>query len=132
MPLPDNCVDVIFHEDFLEHLDQKEQVIFLAETFRVLKPGSVHRVNTPDLIASMKTHSDFKKGRIGTYTDEWDKHTHKNVVTPSYLTEIAKMIGYNKVLLNSRNASVSKEVPKEYRPGADRAENGNVFADLIK
>ncbi|MEI7513688.1 MAG: methyltransferase domain-containing protein, partial [bacterium] len=48
LPLPDNSVDVIFHEDFIEHLDQRGQIIFLAETYRTLKPGSVHRVNTPD------------------------------------------------------------------------------------
>ncbi|NMB57361.1 class I SAM-dependent methyltransferase [Candidatus Beckwithbacteria bacterium] len=36
-PLKDNSVDLIFHEDFIEHLNQKEQVIFLAETYRILK-----------------------------------------------------------------------------------------------
>lgn len=54
LPLPDRSVDVIFHEDFLEHLDQRSQMVFLAETLRVLKHGGIHRVNTPDLKASMR------------------------------------------------------------------------------
>ncbi|GAG64602.1 unnamed protein product, partial [marine sediment metagenome] len=62
LPFPDNSVDVIFHEDFLEHLSQRDQVLFLAETLRILKKGGVHRVNTPDLPSSMHDHSDFSKG----------------------------------------------------------------------
>ena len=50
LPLPDNSVDAIFHEDFSEHLDQKEQILFLAEALRVLKHGLVHRINTPRFI----------------------------------------------------------------------------------
>jgi predicted SAM-dependent methyltransferase len=132
LPLPDESVDLIFHEDFLEHLDQKEQIIFLAETFRVMKKGSVHRINTPDLLTSMSEHSDFKKGKTGVYVGEWDKHIHKNLLTNNYLTEISKIIGYSNTMINSRNNSLSKEIPKEYRPGTDRTENGNIFADLIK
>lgn len=132
LPLPDNSVDLIFHEDFLEHLNQKGQIIFLAETFRVLKPGSTHRINTPNLLTSMREHSDFKKGNSGVYVSEWDRHGHKNLLTPTYLDEIAQMIGYSKILFNSRNNSISKEIPKEYRPGNDRTEEGNIFADLIK
>ncbi len=50
LPLPDDSVDVIFHEDFMEHLNQRDQIVFLAETLRVLRPGGVHRVNTPNLL----------------------------------------------------------------------------------
>ena len=48
-PIPANCVDFIFHEDFIEHISQKQQICFLAETLRVLKGGCWHRVNTPCL-----------------------------------------------------------------------------------
>lgn len=132
LPLPDNSVDLIFHEDFIEHLDQKEQIIFLTETFRVLKPGSIQRINTPNLLISMKERSNFKKGYPGIYTDEWNKHGHKNLLTPNYLKEISQLIGYSRILFNSRNNSLSKEVPAEYRPSDDRLENENIFADLIK
>ena len=65
LPLPDNSARVIFNEDFIEHLDQRQQVLFLAETLRVLKPGGVHRINTPDLLTSMRRHSDFSRGFAG-------------------------------------------------------------------
>src|SRR3989344_2185566 len=71
LPLPDNSVEVIFHEDFLEHLNQRDTVLFLAETYRVLKPGGVHRINTPELLSSMSRHSDFKKGSAGTIVFEF-------------------------------------------------------------
>ncbi|MEI6296587.1 MAG: methyltransferase domain-containing protein [bacterium] len=132
LPFSDNSIDVIFHEDFIEHLDQKEQIIFLSETFRVLKRNSIHRINTPNLLYSMRKNSNFNKGKEGVYVEEWDKHIHKNLLTPNYLNEIAKMIGYSNIIFNSRNKSLSKEIPKEYRPGKDRTEEGNIFADLIK
>jgi len=60
LPLADNSVDVIFHEDFLEHLSQRDQILFLAETLRVLKPSGIHHVNTPNLLSSMKANSTFR------------------------------------------------------------------------
>jgi hypothetical protein len=133
LPIPSNSVDVIFHEDFIEHLDQREQVLFLAETFRVLKVGGIHRVNTPDLVASMKQSSQFVKGSAGVYVEEWDRHRHKNVLTKSMLQELALIVGYSSVEFTRRNASNSAYLPLEYRPDPnDRPENGNLFADLMK
>lgn len=133
LPFADNSVDVIFHEDFIEHIDQKSQVILLAEAWRVLKKGGVHRVNTPNLISSMRDYSDFTKGIKGVYIGEWETHEHLNVLTPCLLQELALMVGYSKVLFNGRNQSLSPLVPLEYRPDPnDRPENGNIFADLVK
>lgn len=133
LPFPDNSVDVIFHEDFLEHIPQRDQIAFLSESLRVLKKGGIHRVNTPNLTASMRDHSDFSKGMHGVYFAEWDKHKHINVLTPFSLKEMALMVGYSEVIFNERDASVSKLVPSEYRPAGDRPESdGNIFADLIK
>lgn len=133
LSLDDNTVDVVFHEDFIEHLDQRTQIIFLAETLRVLKPGGVHRVNTPELKASMLKNSYFNLGAVGVYQDEWCKHGHKNVLTYDVLAEIAKMVGYREVHFTKRNESSSTLIPREYRPDLnDRDEDGNIFADLVK
>lgn len=133
LPLPNNSVDVVFHEDFLEHINQRDQVVFLAEVLRVLKPGGIHRINTPNLIASMRDHSDFSKGFSGVYVEEWNGHGHYSLMTPQSLTELATMVGYSKVICNAKNKSTSPMVPSEYRPDPhDRPEDGNVFADLIK
>ena len=135
IPLPNNSVDLIFHEDFFEHLTEKQQVIFLAETYRVMKPGAVHRINTPNLLASMRDNSDFNKGKAGVFTGEWDWWHHYNVITPVILAEMAKIVGYSKIDFNSKNKSiVANQLPLEYRPaGKDRpAADSNVFGDLIK
>jgi predicted SAM-dependent methyltransferase len=133
LPLPDGCAEVIFHEDFLEHLTQRDAVGFLAETHRVLADGGVHRVNSPNLASSMRDHSDFTRGLTGTYTDEWDQWHHHNIFTPRYLEEVATMVGYGKVQFNERNGSISPLVVTELRPTpGNRPEDGNIFADLIR
>ena len=101
LPLPDNSVDIIFHEDFFEHLTQKEQVVFLAETLRVMKKGAVHRINTPNLLASMRDNSTFSKGREGVFTNEWDSWHHYNVISPAILADMARMVGYSDIKFNS-------------------------------
>lgn len=133
LPLPDESVDLVFHEDLIEHLTEKEQIAFLAEMRRVMKKGAVHRVNTPNLFVSMRDRSDMRNGFAGIYFDEWDTHGHKNVLTPKILEELALMTGYTKVIFTGRDGSTAKDVPPEYRPDpADRPEEGNIFADLIK
>jgi len=135
LPLPDESADLVFHEDFFEHLTQKEQVVFLAETLRVMKKGAVHRINTPNLLASMRDGSDFSKGRNGVHVGEWDNWHHYNVVSPAILADMAQMVGYSRVTFNSKNHSIAaKWLPAEYRPDEkDRpAADSNVFADLIK
>lgn len=80
----------------------------------------------------MRDNSDFSKGFSGVYFGEWDKNRHKNLLTPSSLQELALMVGYSKVIFNSRDKSISKLIPKEYRPDLSRPVDGNIFADLIK
>ena len=132
-PIPDNCVDYIFHEDFIEHINQKQQVCFLAECLRVMKPGSWHRVNTPCLAESMRRHSHFELGSRGVYTGEWTKWGHVSVFTRQSLSEMARMVGYRDIAFNQRNQGVSPHKFTDCRPGPDRDEIfGNIFADLLK
>lgn len=133
-PIPDECVDFIFHEDFIEHITQKQQIRFLAETLRVLKGGCWHRVSTPCLNASMTRHSHFQDGMDGVYSGEWDNWQHVNLFTRHSLEEVAKMVGYRDVVLNGKNQSVSPHrMNRELRPGEDRDPVfGNIFADLFK
>jgi len=51
IPLRDASLDYIHSEDFLEHIDLAAGKQFLAEAFRVLRPGGVMRLLTPDLRA---------------------------------------------------------------------------------
>jgi predicted SAM-dependent methyltransferase len=132
LPLPDNSVDFVFHEDMFEHLNQCQQYQMLAEIWRVLVPGRYHRINCPNISYIMKTESDFTKGRDGVY-DEWAAWHHVNVPTKASLEEQAKIVGYKQVHFNGKNQTVSGVVFRERRPGGqyDQVEY-NIFADLEK
>ena len=132
LPLPDNSVDAVFHEDFIEHLNQRDQIILLAEILRVLKPDGVHRVNTPNLLKTMRDQSNFLLGQRGVYAAEWNNHIHLNILTQDSLKELALMVGYSQVIFNNKNQSISPLMPPEYRPCGKRPADGNIFADLIK
>ena len=51
IPVRTETVDFIHSEDFLEHIELEDAKRFLGECFRVLKPGGVMRLLTPDLRA---------------------------------------------------------------------------------
>lgn len=130
--LPDNCVDYVFDEDFIEHVSQLQQIQYLAECRRVLKPGCYHRVNTPNLIAAMRRHSDFSRGFSGVYTGE-KRWGHESMFTPWYLKEMAEMVGYREVVFTTRDRGVSRYAQYDHRPAKDRDEIvGNIYADLMK
>ena len=132
-PIPDNSVDYVFDEDFIEHVPQKNQFCFLAETLRVLKPGCWHRVSTPCLHATMKRHSQFATGMRGVYTGEWDIWDHIALFTRNSLEETARIVGYREVLFNGKYQGVSPHRALDTRPGDDRDQLlGNIFADLLK
>jgi hypothetical protein len=133
LPIPDNSVDFVFHQDMFEHLSQMQQFLLLSEVWRVLKPECFHRINAPCLADSMRTHSNFTKGYKGVYKDEWEKWGHVNLHTATTLNEISRIVGYSDVQFNSKNGSVSGVEFVESRPGKDRnSVTGNVFADLMK
>ena len=130
--LPDDSVDYIFDEDFIEHIEQLAQIQFLAETLRVLKPGCYHRVNTPNLIEAMKIHSTFKDGFAGVYTGElqWG---HIAIFSPASLKEMAELVGYGEVVFTAKSRGVSPYAQYDARPALDRDEiTGNIYADLRK
>lgn len=49
LPFPDNSVNFIFNEHFIEHLTVDEGKAAVRDFIRVLKPGGVLRMATPDL-----------------------------------------------------------------------------------
>jgi len=132
-PIPDSSVDYIYSEDFIEHVPQRSQVGFLAEAFRVLKPGCYNRVSTPCLAESMKANSDFSKGFTGVYFGEFDRWAHVALFTKGLFTDLAQAIGYTKVIFNDKGRGLSPYAVQDRRPGEDRTwKNANIFADLMK
>jgi len=49
IPLPDSSCDVVYHAAVLEHMHRSGAEAFMAECFRVTKPGGIVRIAVPDL-----------------------------------------------------------------------------------
>ncbi len=49
LPYKDNSVDFIYNEHFIEHLTVEEGQTLITDAMRVLKPGGVLRIATPNL-----------------------------------------------------------------------------------
>jgi SAM-dependent methyltransferase len=49
VPFPDRSFDVVYHSNFLEHLDRAAAPDFLRECLRVLRPDGLLRMVVPDL-----------------------------------------------------------------------------------
>jgi predicted SAM-dependent methyltransferase len=49
IPRKDNSFDLVYHSHVLEHFPKAEAPKFIAECYRVLKPGGVIRIAIPDL-----------------------------------------------------------------------------------
>jgi hypothetical protein len=132
-PIATSSVDYIYHEDFIEHIPQKNQFLVLAEALRVLKPGGIHRINTPCLVQSMRAHSDFASGFAGVYLSEWDQWGHVALLSRASLEEMALLVGYRRVSLPAKSKNMSPFASADSRPHADRDQVlGNIFADLLK
>ena len=130
--IPSSSVDYVFHEDFIEHINQLQQFQFLSEALRVMKPGSWHRVNTPNLITAMKYNSHFEDGFRGVYTGEL-RWGHVSLFSPSHLAEVATIVGYREVVFTTKHGGVSPFAEPDRRPADDRDDIlGNIYADLLK
>lgn len=73
-PLPEESesVDYIFTEHFIEHLSREDGVRLLRECYRVLKPGGVIRVVTPDLHMIMVWYTNRK---LDVFAPTWEPKT---------------------------------------------------------
>jgi predicted SAM-dependent methyltransferase len=56
IPLIDNTFDVVYHSHVLEHFSKSQAKSFLAECYRVLKPGGIIRIAIPDLEQIARTY----------------------------------------------------------------------------
>ena len=77
LPAASGTIAFIFTEHFIEHVTRSQGVKLLKECHRLLKPGGVLRISTPDL---KKLIAEYANGRI----DEW-RDMHWLPATPCQL-----------------------------------------------
>jgi predicted SAM-dependent methyltransferase len=78
-PFEDGSIHYLFSEHVIEHLTYEEGKAMAAEAFRVLAPGGMMRVSTPDLTQFIKLFDpqpseevlDYKRGKIAWH--EWPR-----------------------------------------------------------
>jgi len=120
----DNSVDVITAHHLIEHLDRKEGDFMLRECLRVLKPGGVIRLGTPDLHKFVEVLPRFKM----VYGDEFEVKNaeddadaffrlafmgHKTIYTAKSLIDKMAAIGFSDIRQvkagESRNTTIQVE-----------------------
>lgn len=70
IPSEDNTFDVVYNSHFLEHMNRDRARAFLAQCFRVLKPGGVLRIVVPDLELAARLYLNaLTRARNGTTVD---------------------------------------------------------------
>lgn len=81
LPFEDNVFDVIYSKSFIEHLHKPEK--YLAEAYRVLKPGGKLITLVPDWESNYKIY--------------FDDFTHRTPFTQISLTDAYWMYGFDEV-----------------------------------
>ena len=76
-PFSDNVFNFGYSQDFLEHLTQADQIIFLEEVFRTFKAGGVLRLSFHGLEGALKkyytniSYQGFVLGKKEIFTDNY-------------------------------------------------------------
>ena len=61
IPLENNSVDFVYSSHFIEHLDNKDLNKLLDEIYRILKPGGILRLSTPNFEYLVKEYVNLLK-----------------------------------------------------------------------
>jgi predicted SAM-dependent methyltransferase len=56
LPFLDNTFDAVYALRIIEHLTPEEAKRFVAEVYRILQPGGIFRVSTPDLESAVRAY----------------------------------------------------------------------------
>lgn len=84
LPLPDSSFAYVFGEHLIEHLSERDVESLLAELRRIIRPGGVLRLTTPDLQKLIALYEDRNPViDRDAYTRFLDEETGKRHTTPA-------------------------------------------------
>lgn len=96
-PFPDNSFRVGYAEDFLEHLDQAESLLFLTEVYRTFQKGGVLRLSFPGLKGVLYRHfkvTNYDVASKGVH-DAYTLWTHKHFYCYESINLVARHLGFS-------------------------------------
>lgn len=89
-PFPEDCLDMVFGEHLIEHVSWRDGQRVLAECRRVLRPGGVLRLATPDAARLIDLYRG-EAGVEGQHYLEW----HHDRFTPRMRTHPLVVLNHN-------------------------------------
>ena len=87
IPLPDDTVDYIYSEDFIEHVDFEKGCYLLSECARVLKIGGVLRILTPNLLTFTLAYINRSERDLTWYRDNYGCSTFAEMLNAGMRVE---------------------------------------------
>lgn len=131
-PFADETFNFGYSQDFLEHLTQADQIIFLEEVFRTFKPGGVLRLSFPGLEGSLKKYfrsKDYQGCLIGK-KEAFTDHVHFHLPAFEELELICRFLGFSDIKRVEYGVSVYPELCNlDTREGQIAL---NTFVEIIK
>lgn len=101
IPFPDNSVDRLYSSHFLEHLTFQEGEGFLAEAYRVLKPGAEFSISVPDAELYLSAYVQGRSMENQGFFGHFPAYNHTTRI--DYVNYVAYMDGHHKYLFDRDN-----------------------------
>lgn len=100
LPFPDAAFSSIFCEEVIEHIDRERGLAMLRECYRILQPGGVLRITTPDLgyFASRVSSDDMKGEEINRI---FYCHGHRHIYSRKALFNVMVSAGFEAIYFSS-------------------------------
>lgn len=112
LPYDDNSVDEILAKDVIEHFSFRNIERVLKEWHRVLKPGGLLTVQTPDFerIAAKFIHGEIKTWYELSYwlygAQDYPENHHKAIFTKSELKRLLEEMGFSVIEMSNDNSNI--------------------------
>jgi predicted SAM-dependent methyltransferase len=112
LPFQIDSVKFIYLEHVIEHIERTEAAYFLSELLRVLSPGGVARISTPNLDVLIDA---YIRGDISRYGDIWQPTTSCRLLNEGMRSWGHKFLyDANELVLIGREAGFMHSVFAEY------------------
>lgn len=98
-PFPDDTFEYGFAEDFVEHLEQVDSLLFLSECLRTLRPAGVLRLSFPGLEGVLRKHyprSDWETMNVAK-EEAYTRFEHVHFYARGEVELVARHLGFTAV-----------------------------------